>query len=618
MAGNIYEALSKSQGKGGKLGYTLTTNMSILDSILAAKDRIGEKGRASTSVVSYSNTSTESGGGGSSSGGSTTLYAGTVGKELEGYYDGQGFVINGYKAQTVVKAYGSFVVGQDYNGKMKYGLVSVPVGDQNMQNGIDITGEVVYLSNDTMEYDRYKGSNNFVYGVAADVDKFILLFFKKYFPNVAWSALKIKALMSKRAVIAKISVGGVDIIAPVTVHVASPNGVAQTVLIPFVLLLSNSFNKVTSVYVSVNDKNETVGAGTVSNPFSAITYDSSSGKVSFGASDVQQLLTDGGGLPVQFIGSSLSQKNGDTKASVSFFLNENEKQTIENTLGSIPKDYENYLYNKVETNVIPKGDLSESSDLSIACQKLSERLHNKLNIKLVEKAERQVAEFESSGAWNAWNKQDCQEGASIGRHQMSSKAGNVYTYLLNYKSLGGEVSDGFMKEAKRCADIGKDASSKKVYSSVYVNGEKMLQFQSEFNRQCKTAEGKNAQLMTFFEGEKGKFVVKWYNKLKCETALELSSIIGAVNHWPYGMDMLYGYYEDEIMSAKSSSEKAELLERCHMMANLKRKWVKKELSKYYDKDGLMKINVNNPSLAKWRYRHNSMLNWARKGNVNNW
>jgi hypothetical protein len=90
--------------------------MAISDSIQAAKDRVGGAGgggRASTSVVSYSNTSHSTGGGATSGGGggSPTLYAGTVGRELEGYYDGQGFVINGYKAQAVVKAYGSFVVG---------------------------------------------------------------------------------------------------------------------------------------------------------------------------------------------------------------------------------------------------------------------------------------------------------------------------------------------------------------------------------------------------------------------------------------------------------------------------------------------------------------------------
>jgi hypothetical protein len=249
---------------------------------------------------------------------------------------------------------------------MKYGLVSVPIGNQDTWNGIDITGEVVYLSNDTMEYDRYK-NKNFVYGIAADADNFILSFFKRYFPNVSWSDLKIKKLMAKKAVVAKISVGGVDIIAPVTVHITANKGAAHTVLVPFVLLMSNKYDKVANVYVSVNNKNETVGSEEVSNPFAAMTYDSSSGQVSFGPSDVQQLMTDGGGLPVQFVGSSLSENNGDTKASVSFFLNENEKQTIENTLGSIPKDYENYLFNKVETNVMPKGDLSDTGDLTIAC-----------------------------------------------------------------------------------------------------------------------------------------------------------------------------------------------------------------------------------------------------------
>jgi hypothetical protein len=37
---------------------------------------------------------------------------------------------------------------------------------------------------------------------------------------------------------------------------------------------------------------------------------------------------------------------------------------------------------------------------------------------------------------------------------MSSKAGTVYDYLVVYQSLGGQVSEGFIKEAKDARQIG--------------------------------------------------------------------------------------------------------------------------------------------------------------------
>ena len=171
-----------------------------------------------------------------------------------------------------------------------------------------------------------------------------------------------------------------------------------------------------------------------------------------------------------------------------------------------------------------------------------------------------------------------------------------------------------MREATAARQIGLNASARGSYSSAYVDGSKMLPYKQEFRQQSLTDIGKNAQLMVYFEGIKGNFVVKWYNELQCSTALELSSIMGAVNHWPYGMDVVYGHYKDDILKAKTINEKAELIERCHMAANYVRKWK----SRNYNGLDLKSLNPSWSRLALWRGRHTKMLNWARGGLVNNW
>jgi hypothetical protein len=145
-----------------------------------------------------------------------------------------------------------------------------------------------------------------------------------------------------------------------------------------------------------------------------------------------------------------------------------------------------------------------------------------------------------------------------------------------------------------------------MYSSTYVDGNKMLPYKEEFTRQSRTDAGKNAQLIVYFESKKGECIIKWYNELKCSTALELSSIMGAVNSWQNNMDVVYGYYKDVIMGASSLNEKAELIERCHMAAN----FVRKFKSSNYEGVKLKDLDPNCQRLAKWRGRHSKMLNWA--------
>jgi hypothetical protein len=54
---------------------------------------------------------------------------------------------------------------------------------------------------------------------------------------------------------------------------------------------------------------------------------------------------------------------------------------------------------------------------------------------------------------------------------MSSRAGNVLEYLNVYKSMGGEVSSGFMNEAIAASKV-----------KGRVDGSKMLPYKTEFER----------------------------------------------------------------------------------------------------------------------------------------
>jgi hypothetical protein len=106
-----------------------------------------------------------------------------------------------------------------------------------MHEGIDITGNSTYLANENMDYQKYKGIKKFVYGFAVDVDKFVLSFFKKYYPSIKWNSEKIKKLMYERCLVATIKINGVEITALVTVHNPQAYGTGWNVFIPCVLLL---------------------------------------------------------------------------------------------------------------------------------------------------------------------------------------------------------------------------------------------------------------------------------------------------------------------------------------------------------------------------------------------
>lgn len=240
-------------------------------------------------------------------------------------------------------------------------------------------------------------------------------------------------------------------------------------------------------------------------------------------------------------------------------------------------------------------------------------------------AENEVTQHESGGAWDAWNHNDNGYGASIGRYQMNTNAGNVAEYLEVYKSLGGQVSDGFLRAASSKGNINP--------------------YETEFRQQANTAIGKQAQVKVFYEGDKGKRLLRYYNELKCKTAIEFCSLMAGLNHGPGAMSTSCNFFRNEILAVSSDDRKrAEYIEKCHMIASGLMNYYHsnrggadngsyndnaynnfcREVFKTTDKKTILEnVTVNTKFVKDWSgerlaRRHSKILERIAKGHLNSW
>lgn len=600
MAGSIFNALNNSSDKNGKFGFVVTTMQQTLESLQLIQQSMNQKPMAG-GLTTYSMGTdgvTPVYNPGSLVGGDPAHATALVNSTIGGKLDGSGYVVNGYSAQAELVGYGALDYSDDLeiNGELKscFTIVSPQIGSQQMQQGIDCTGVVKMLPNkDKFNPDVIKTLEKFQYGLAVDVEKFVVPFFKRYFGKIDWTKDKIISLMSKRLLYAYITSDGFNGFLPVTVDYQQAMGTPFKIFLPHQWLISTD-NGV-SIKAKINGEDKTLSSD------NCLYLTESDGTLVSTPSTLCEEMQQKEYVESEYVSTNFRTKTGLVRFYL-YDLGQVEKEII----GEVPEEYEQSLVDNsiIDSNPMP---LSGGGDLSQACAKFAEQIGNKLTAQQIEIAEAKVAEFESSGNWGAWSRQDANEGASIGRHQMSSKAGNVLEYLNIYKQLGGTVSDGFYAEA---------VSASKT--SGRVDGNRMFPYKSEFEAQSKTSIGRNAQLMVYFNGIKGKFAAKWFNELQCTTTIELSSIMGSINHYPYGLNTIFEYYKDQIKD-KPLPLRAILIEKCHMVANYiaksrgvgsttKRKVVE-ELNV-----NLSSISLNEPKISTWRYRHSSMLSMAYNQN----
>ena len=359
MGIKIFEALNNIQGKDGKLGYTLTSTASVMNSLNAAKEQFEASGGYGDSFYTFSDSDTGD----------------LISNSLNGYYDSDGFVNNGYLAQVNLFNYGAFVVSQETEDGEKYGLVPVVIGNSEMKNGIDCSGQKVFLGNVNSELNT--GSNekeknvseatknamarlnsNFTYGLAIDVKNFAVPFFQKYYPNLKLTRENINKLMKEKCISSTIKFNNTELTALVTVDYLQGAGAERNVFIPNVLLLQES-SKADVFVKTVNENDQvvgtTVGGGLVKHVWDLFTYDNNTGHVSFGMDDVKSVYSSHNSLSVTYNGCSLSSGGKETKGAMRLFFNYDKKSQVEKILNVEQRqflaEYEDRLFNLVDDEI---------------------------------------------------------------------------------------------------------------------------------------------------------------------------------------------------------------------------------------------------------------------------
>lgn len=171
-----------------------------------------------------------------------------------GFFDNSGLVESGYLAQVSFHPYGAFVISQETDEGKKCAIVDVDCGNKQIMDGIDITGQINFLANvNPPDFQKYGEITNFVYGIGVDIDNFVVPFFEKYFPTVKWNdgeiVSKLKTLISQRQLLAKITVGQISIICPVTLEIKQHPDEPWVVFVPVHILTQTEFNNNVSVVV---------------------------------------------------------------------------------------------------------------------------------------------------------------------------------------------------------------------------------------------------------------------------------------------------------------------------------------------------------------------------------
>lgn len=358
MAGSIFTALSSSSNTSGQFGYVLSVATDGLSSVSAAKRIISGNaggGLGTTAISSNYGVSSNT-------------------DSTYGFFDNSGLVESGYLAQVSFHPYGAFVISQETDEGKKCAIVDVDCGNKQIMDGIDITGQINFLANvNPPDFQKYGEITNFVYGIGVDIDNFVVPFFEKYFPTVKWNdgeiISKLKTLISQRQLLAKITVGQISIICPVTLEIKQHPDEPWVVFVPVHILTQTEFNNNVSVVVQIDDKSVVVGGGDVNSYFSSSGYDQQTGVVGFGPKDVQTAIKDSN-LAVQFVGCHFGQKifTADLTTDDGLVpLDDEEISEIDNTYfysnGSVRFFFKTEKRNEIEETFGIKDDALFSDDV---------------------------------------------------------------------------------------------------------------------------------------------------------------------------------------------------------------------------------------------------------------
>lgn len=352
MAGSIFDALNNSSDKNGKFGFVVTTMQQTLESLQIIQQSMNQKPMAG-GLTTYSMGTdgvTPVYNPGSLVGGDPAHATALVNSTIGGKLDGSGYVVNGYSAQAELIGYGALDYSDDLeiNGELKscFTIVSPQIGSQQMQQGIDCTGVVKMLPNkDKFNPDVIKTLEKFQYGLAVDVEKFVVPFFKRYFGKIDWTKDKIISLMSKRLLYAYITSDGFDGFLPVTVDYQQAIGTPFKIFLPHQWLISTD-NGV-SIKAKINGEDKILSSD------NCLYLTESDGTLVSTPSTLCEEMQQKEYVESEYVSTNFRTKTGLVRFYL-YDLGQVEKEII----GEVPEEYEQSLVDNsiIDSNPMPLND----------------------------------------------------------------------------------------------------------------------------------------------------------------------------------------------------------------------------------------------------------------------
>ena len=286
--------------------------------------------------------------------------------EAEVTYTNTDVVVNGFfqndkkQAEVTFNNYMSFIV--DVNGSKE--AVNVPSNISD-HDGISIigSGNMQYppskLTKENNESCKLGTGNfgGFVIGVGVSFDSLLLNFFKQFYGEMPWEAVKLEKLAGAGAIYAELMIAptagtGTARVIQTKVTVKATKTIdtgGYQVYVPIPLMLLNNYKSIGEVTLKVSDnsngvKEYKVDGSTVSFPSAGSSYDKNKAIINNFTPDMaSQYVTSDDTVIVDYVGSTLVGKKGRVRF---YFGKEFEAQVVAE-VGTIPDSYKSDLFKGV-------------------------------------------------------------------------------------------------------------------------------------------------------------------------------------------------------------------------------------------------------------------------------
>lgn len=479
-----------------------------------------------------------------------------------------------YQGECNVVPYMSFPVQKG----SEYCHVSLPV-NEILGSGHTLCGTNTYPTSEYQSMKSNEGDDNFVIGVGLSFQNFVKPFLEHFYGKDKgdWDLSTLRCVAQKRQMYAEIlfpskveyeqssgkSSGQYYVMhIPVVIDFSNDNKDFHTMYFPAPLLLVNGYNnggKLGNISVAIgvdktgNNVSSKIGEGDVTFPFSSSDYNHRRGELSgYSHSTYNKLNKFGAGIVSTSVKVNLLN-GAATKTLVRVFFDEAAKQDLKISLDQqSTKELFRGAFDPTklirrETAIVNNTIMSGGK----VWQSFSNMIHNKLTPDQCRDAAMLVAHWESSGNWKLfkpYNNNSDGQGISAGAFQFTQNAGGIKKYVDSYISIGGQVSDGFYQASR-------DTSSNYKILEPYAD---------EFAKQADTQMGQLAQMNVWVQDKASK-TAELFNLYGCKSMLELTVILGMVNHLPNCSGPMLQQHVEDIMNGDGADDKSILCNKIQRM-----------------------------------------------------